>query len=537
MWKLYVNGVLENQDLSGTKFILQDGTSKIVFGKKGESFGDWYKGKMDEVRIYNRVLNQQEISILSQQTGACMTNCSNWLKTPSYPASISVGDLDVIGNKVTVEALYSSSSAITPTIQFGKLVSKHTGPGDVNYSLMPFTCEITTTNGYINTPPACMPVLDKLYHVAMVYDGAILKFYRNGFLLSSVPWTGNLVNNDLLTTIASGPNNPGPAYQQQGYLNEVRIWNVARNQTELRNYMNTSLPNPTTQTGLLGYYTFDNLLNKQGNAAYNGTLNGAATINNTTPNCSYVADSCGVMPTTQGCQGVIDLHGNNCVKLPLSQAYYANTGFTWETWFNSNWYENNDNTLRLGQSLIISEDATLCEDIQLGFGWQNIPRNAVGFVVDGTGQCNARDNNPVFYRPPGGFIPNTWYHVAGVRNYTTNQTQLYFNGQLVDTKTNTRQAFNRNILTRLGTYVVSGDSGFVGKMDEIRIWNKPRTAAEILANYNKCLVGNEANLVAYYRANENSGIILNNAVNNPILNGTLDPTVVRNNTFKCTTCK
>ncbi|MGG9964515.1 LamG-like jellyroll fold domain-containing protein [Ferruginibacter sp. SUN106] len=292
IWKLYVNGLLENQDLSQTKFILQDGSSKIVFGKKGEAFGDWYKGKIDEVRIYNRVLNQQEVSFLSQQNAPCLTNCSNWLKTPSYPSNVSVGDLDVTGNQLTVEASFSSSTALNPSFQLGKIVSKHTGPADVNYSLMASTCEITTTNGYVNTPPSCMPVNDKLYHLAMVYNGSVLKFYRNGYLVSSIPWTGNLINNDFLTTIGCGPNSPGPAYQQIGYINEVRIWNVARTQAQIRANMNTSLPNPSTQTGLLGYYTFDNLINKQGNTLYNGTINGAATINETNPNCNFITDSC-----------------------------------------------------------------------------------------------------------------------------------------------------------------------------------------------------------------------------------------------------
>ncbi|MBK6381290.1 MAG: hypothetical protein IPF72_17090 [Chitinophagaceae bacterium] len=66
-------------------------------------------------------------------------------------------------------------------------------------------------------------------------------------------------------------------------MNEVRIWNVARTQVQLQTYMNSSLPNPTTTSGLLAYYTFDNLLNKQGNAAFNATLNGGATINTTKP--------------------------------------------------------------------------------------------------------------------------------------------------------------------------------------------------------------------------------------------------------------
>lgn len=65
IWKLYVNGQLESSNTNQSNFILQDGYSKIAFGKKGESFGDWYKGKMDDVRIYNRVLTQDEIDSLS----------------------------------------------------------------------------------------------------------------------------------------------------------------------------------------------------------------------------------------------------------------------------------------------------------------------------------------------------------------------------------------------------------------------------------------------------------------------------------------
>lgn len=65
-WDLYVDGVLEAEDLSRTKYILQDGpASSIALGKKGESFGDWYKGKMDEVRIYNRALNPDEINFIA----------------------------------------------------------------------------------------------------------------------------------------------------------------------------------------------------------------------------------------------------------------------------------------------------------------------------------------------------------------------------------------------------------------------------------------------------------------------------------------
>lgn len=69
IWHLYVNGKLEAQDLSQTKFITQDAsvTSVVAIGKKGGAAnGDYYKGKLDEVRIYDRNLSNLEVDALYQ---------------------------------------------------------------------------------------------------------------------------------------------------------------------------------------------------------------------------------------------------------------------------------------------------------------------------------------------------------------------------------------------------------------------------------------------------------------------------------------
>jgi gliding motility-associated-like protein len=214
-------------------------------------------------------------------------SCNNWLSTPSINSVVNIGDLDVPGDQITVEATINSLSAID-----GDIVTKHNTPADVNYLLRPNDASITTTNGFFLTPAICGFELNKTYHVAMVYNGSILKFYRNGFLMSQVAATGNLFQNNWNTRFGYYD----PAFwnsQFTGYINEVRIWNVARTQNQIQTYMNSSLPAPTTQPGLLANYTFDNLLNKQGNATYNGTLGGAASINATNPNCTFVADSCG----------------------------------------------------------------------------------------------------------------------------------------------------------------------------------------------------------------------------------------------------
>lgn len=226
-------------------------------------------------------------------------SCNNWLYTNTVGSSVKIGDLDVSGNKITVEAIFNRTTPWSGNYLYaGDLVSKHDLPNNVNYLLRPNNAEITTTNGYFATPEVCLIQLNKTYHAALVYDGSTLKFYRNGFLMSQVSASGNLVNNNFITTIGdyAYPNPLGTNFV--GFINEVRIWNVARTHDQIRNNMQNSLSNPTTQTGLMAYYTFDNLANKQGNTTWNGVLTGTATINNNNSACTFIADSCNTIINT-----------------------------------------------------------------------------------------------------------------------------------------------------------------------------------------------------------------------------------------------
>ena len=54
----------------------------------------------------------------------------------------------------------------------------------------------------------------------------------------------------------------------------------------------------------------------------------------------------------------------------------------------------------------------------------------------------------------------------------------------------------------------SGTDYLDGSIDEFRIWSSARTATEVADNRFLSLVGNEADLVAYYQANEGSGLSL-----------------------------
>lgn len=236
------------------------------------------------------------ITICFQYILTAQVTCNNWLSLPSMPSYISIGDLDVPGNKLTVEALINRTTPYSGgRLYAGDIVSKHDGPTDANYLLRPNSAEITTSNGYFITPPICEIELNKIYHVAMVYDGTTLKFYRNGYLMSQVAATGSLYQNNWQTRIGFYENQ---AYNENfiGYVNEVKIWNIARTQLQIQNSMVTiPFPSPSAQAGLLAYYSFEDLVNKQGNNNWNGTLGGAAAVNKTNSNCVFTIDSCNII--------------------------------------------------------------------------------------------------------------------------------------------------------------------------------------------------------------------------------------------------
>lgn len=197
---------------------------------------------------------------------------NDWLNITTGAAKwVNLGDLDVAGDKITVEALITKGAGSNLNI-----LSKHTDPSNDNYLFRPSAFSVTTTNGFFFVlNPVTLPQ-NVPFHVAGTYDGTMLRYYVNGCLVADTPCTGTLVLNDLNTAIGNQSSNQTEPFT--GFIDELKIWNVTRTQAEIQANMNT-LPNPTTQTGLLAYYTFNSgYTNDQGNATWNGTPVGATAL-------------------------------------------------------------------------------------------------------------------------------------------------------------------------------------------------------------------------------------------------------------------
>lgn len=204
-------------------------------------------------------------------TASCCSSFSQVLNISNPTGGrIELGDLDIAGDQFTLEALVFPEQVNMSENFYGNVISKHFSPENLNYLLRLGSIEFRTTQG------PCLHFFQETYslfmwyHIAAVYDGTKVIFYKNGCEISRKDWYGNLVTNDLKTYVGQRSGN----FNDEGFvgnLDEIRIWNIARTQKQIQDNME-NLANPGQQSGLLAYYKFsNNYINSQGNPLWNGS--------------------------------------------------------------------------------------------------------------------------------------------------------------------------------------------------------------------------------------------------------------------------
>jgi len=106
---------------------------------------------------------------------------------------------------------------------------------------------------------------------------------------------------------------------------------------------------------------------------------------------------------------------------------------------------------------------------------------------------------------PGVFNDNKWHHLAGV---TKNGTwSIYVDGVLESQSVTgyTKTDLRSNTPLTLGNYYNVNNDFFDGQVDEIRIWKRALTEAEIRQNMCQKVDPADKDLVAYYKFDEGSG--------------------------------
>ncbi|MGB0403595.1 MAG: LamG-like jellyroll fold domain-containing protein [Salibacteraceae bacterium] len=189
---------------------------------------------------------------------------------------------------VTVESWVYAHTAGTWVAIFGNLYD--TGSDEAGYGL--FTNSSTgnvmfwvqtvggTTNGYGNYPQVTLP-LNEWVHFAGTYDGTNMRLYMNGVLQDTDAKSGNIdYSTSPLDARIGQYYDDNESEEFNGVIDELRIWDVARSQTQIRDNMCQKLAGD--ESGLLAYYRMDNAsgtsLSELTSNGLTGTLNN---MNNT----------------------------------------------------------------------------------------------------------------------------------------------------------------------------------------------------------------------------------------------------------------
>lgn len=111
---------------------------------------------------------------------------------------------------------------------------------------------------------------------------------------------------------------------------------------------------------------------------------------------------------------------------------------------------------------------------------------------------------------------DTWYHIA--LRYTVvgaANAQFYVDGVAVGADHDVADWAPFDSTAKFVIGATESGSGYASllnaKVEDVRVWNDARTALEISTNYQTELVGNEANLVAYWKLNNSYSDLTANA--------------------------
>jgi hypothetical protein len=171
------------------------------------------------------------------------------------------------------------------------------------------------------------------------------------------------------------------------------------------------------------------------------------------------------------------------VEFAPTSSFTPATGFTWELWFRADVVPTADDGVGPVRVLFSAMDGQNCEDIFLGFGSLHSTADELTFTVDRDGDCQGQDLDPARI---GGFASDTWYHVAAVADYPMNKTRLYVDGVLRDTRGQFGSPIARTLPINAGRWTNGTlDLGyFDGRIDELRVYSSPLSAATIAEHYN-----------------------------------------------------
>jgi hypothetical protein len=271
MLRSYVDGVERMAIVAAGPINLSDGALRIG---GNAMWGEFFHGRIDEVRLYNRALPVSEIQrdmttpvtgwlvaaySFDAQTGPTVTDDAGrsltgtisgaaWTASGRFGGALQFDGVDDwmtvadsswldVGREITLEAwVYPTAAGGSRNVLIKEAAESYTYALYADGLIGPSAGATTGSNASATTPTAL--ALDTWSHLAATYDGATLRLFVNGDAVASTPVTG-------LIAISSEPlrigGNRSWGEHFAGVIDEVRIYNRALSLDEIRKDMATPI--------------------------------------------------------------------------------------------------------------------------------------------------------------------------------------------------------------------------------------------------------------------------------------------------------
>jgi len=543
--RIYKNG----QIMAETSFpgeMKSNPSLRVQIGNLGYGVSYIWNGLIDEVRIYNRALSEEEIRFHYSRGGpvgywkfdegsgniaydssgngnhGTLVNGPTWT-SGKFGSALSFDGVDdyvripadlqfqTIHGPSTIE-LWFKANSLSGTKRIFSDNCFEWGIYHVDSTL--YGKAYSTVNGGTIS-------VGQWYHVVLTHEhptgltNTIIKIHVNGVLKGQTTWTLTTENGYTDKPYWIGGDGCLPGSEFNGLIDEVRIYNYALTPDEIRLNYNAGYaarfgpqtdcskdPGSCMDYGLVGYWSFDE---GSGNVAYDASGNGN---HGTIYGAKWTSGA--PCPTGASCGGGLSFDGVDdyvdCGNDPSLDLYEQVTVVFWmkeETYIPATW----NNVIGKASSPFAN--------------WDNGSYVIRLLNYDMTSNMWFTDGSYSYFHYPLSW-DGRWSHFAVVF-YSNNYHALYHNGVLVR-KNNVNKTMRRNDYS-----LWIGGFRFKNTIDEVRIYNRALSEEEIRYHYNytrpkgalsPIAMKDDPSLVAYWSFNEGNGTIVNDQSGNNN-NGTL----------------
>jgi hypothetical protein len=320
----------------------------------------------------------------------------------------------------------------------------------------------TTGGNYFELNEAWTPGLNTWYYVTAVRSGSNFMFYLNGAQLGTTKTLSSTIYNSAANLMIDGEvaSGGGVLSSTNGKIDEVKIFKGrALSSTEISDTYNAGLAGKKDSVGgtsLVGYWPMDGDFNDYSGNGHTMTLNGDvyATTHpitlNGNPKLIPVQNANGPFLA-----GAMYFNGSSYLTLPDSpEWYFGSDGMTIDTWIKYDTTNKNHVICRQWQDsthlMVLQLDVRTSGGVGLQFNY------VYGSTIIGFQQGSL-----------SGWNPDTWYHVAIVRNGNT--FTLYRNGVSLASDSYAGSLTDIAAPLSIGDATGSSSNMFQGYIDDFRI--------------------------------------------------------------------